>query len=122
MCIHASARIVSTDSARLGSRVSRGLEPVCNKINRGVARERTRGEASGAARAREEREALRGWFGRRRRDADRWEGGGPGEGRQNHPAGYSHPLDEATDCDGVPPPPPLLFSSSAYGLLHPPSA
>lgn len=27
-----------------------------------------------------------------------------GEGRQNHPAaGYSHPLDEATDCDGVPP-------------------
>ena len=43
MYIHASARIVSTESARLGSRVSRGLEPVCNKINRGGgAREDTR--------------------------------------------------------------------------------
>lgn len=46
------------------------------------------------------------------------DGGEPGEGRQNHPAGYSHPLDEATDCDGVPPPP--LFSSSTYGATPPP--
>lgn len=35
-----------------------------------------------------------------------------GEGRQNHPAaGYSHPLDEATDCDGVP---PSTISSSYF--------
>ena len=55
--IHASARIVPTQrSARLGVGESRGLEPVCNKINRGVARERTRGAVAGA----------RGWRERRR--------------------------------------------------------
>jgi hypothetical protein len=37
-------------------------------------------------------------------DAEEGARGKGGEGRQNHPAvGYSHPLDEATDCDGVPP-------------------
>lgn len=53
---------------------SRGLEPVCNKINRGVARERTRGAVAGSEggegrgrRGEGERgeaviEAARGWF------------------------------------------------------------
>lgn len=35
--------------------------------------------------------------------------GNGSEGRQNPAAGYSHPLDEATDCDGVPPSPPLFL-------------
>lgn len=48
----------------------------------------------------------------RRRIRGQVDDGGLGKGRQNHPAGYSHLLHEATDCDGVPPPPPPLFSSS----------
>lgn len=96
---------------------SRGLEPVCNKINRGVARERTRGCGGGGReeRSRSEREARGG--GPRRAGAPAAPGGagGRGDGRQNHPAGYSHPLDEATDCDGVPPPP--TSTSSRFLLL-----
>lgn len=39
------------------------------------------------------------------------------EGRQNHPAaGYSHPLDEATDCDGVLPSSTSSSSSSSCSL------
>lgn len=91
------------------------MEPVCNKINRGVVRERThggqrrggqgsqKGKRAGAGRG----WLARGWFGGRRRTRKtrrRGYAGEGNEGRQNHPAaGYSHPLDEATDCDGVPP-------------------
>ena len=58
----------------------------------------------------------------RRRIRGQVDGGGLGKGRQNHPAGYSHLLDEATDCDGVPPPPPPppLFSSSTPRATPPP--
>lgn len=127
----------SRGSARATSRETGGggMEPVCNKINRGVARERTHG---GAKREWKEREgeggrkgkragAGRGWVARAgvvRQDASalgrrggRVRGrraGGEGEGRQNHPAaGYSHPLDEATDCDGVPPSSTTTASSSS---------
>lgn len=55
----------------------------------------------------------------RRRIRGQVDGGGLGKGRQNHPAGYSHLLHEATDCDGVPPPPPL-FSSSIPRATPPP--
>lgn len=127
--IYTHRRVSFQQSPRDSARVSRGLEPVCNKINRGVARERTRGAGmggwSGGGRKDREREWGRGLdrastgvvFQRKRVKAE-LDGGGPGEGRQNHPAGYSHPLDEATDCDGVPPPP--LFSSSTYGATPPP--
>lgn len=40
------------------------------------------------------------------------------QGRQNHPAaGYSHPLDEATDCDGVPPSSTTASSSSCSSAV-----
>jgi len=47
-------------------------------------------------------------------DAEEGGRGKGGEGRQNHPAvGYSHSLDEATDCDGVPPSSISTSSSSS---------
>lgn len=58
--VHVSARIAPTEFARVGDgdgreAVEGGTKPVCNKINRGVARERTRrgaeegGKGGGAA-------------------------------------------------------------------------
>lgn len=57
--IYTHRRVSFQQSPRDSARVSRGLEPVCNKINRGVARERTRGAGMG------------GWSGGGRKDRER---------------------------------------------------
>lgn len=106
------------------------MEPVCNKINRGVAREdirggktewRGRGEEEEDGRVNGPAQEEGGWLGRTQahlEDAEEGCAEEGSEGRQNHPAaGYSHPLDEATDCDGVPPSSTTASSSSCSSAV-----